>query len=114
MDAQNTLPQYVCHRVVRAAKIVDIYRNSSMPVAEKGAWRITVLNPESSTPRQVLEMDGRWVAQHQPQIGGYVVVFLDGHVSFTPADVFEHAYSKVEPEPERTIRSRSAVTHIEG
>jgi hypothetical protein len=36
-----------------------------------------------------------YVARHQPQVGGYYVVYKDGYKSFSPAAAFEEGYSRI-------------------
>lgn len=79
------LPQYKCHKVVRAGKIEDIavYGDGSADfLLEGGAYA---------------KADRAFVEKHTPTPGGYYVVYEDGYASFSPAKAFEDGYMKVEP-----------------
>jgi len=80
------LPQYKCHKVVGACKIAEL------SFAPDGACYI--VPEDSSIERFTVSTDYR--AKHQPQPGGYYVVYEGGYESFSPADVFEGGYSIVE------------------
>ncbi len=43
-----------------------------------------------------IDVSGAWMAKHEPQVGGYYVVYEDGYTSFSPADAFEKGYTKIE------------------
>ncbi|MGF6308568.1 hypothetical protein ABIB82_002205 [Bradyrhizobium sp. i1.8.4] len=38
---------------------------------------------------------GEYVRKHNPQVGGYYVVYEDGYKSFSPADAFEGGHSRI-------------------
>lgn len=69
------MQKYKCHKVVTASKIHAING--------------TVLNLD---PGQ-LEQSAEWFAKHNPQVGGYYVVYEDGYASYSPAKAFEDGYS---------------------
>ena len=86
---QVEMPQYRCHKVVRAAKITALRQNGNpdMPdlvLGEIGGI-VTVL-PD-------------WHAKNKPQVGGYYVVYEDGYRSYSPAKAFEEGYTKLEGPP---------------
>jgi hypothetical protein len=77
------LPQYKCHKVVRAAKITAFRQNGNpdMPdlvLGEIGG--VVALLPD-------------WHAKHKPHVGGYFVKYEDGYTSFSPAIAFEEGYT---------------------
>lgn len=85
MTAAN-LPQWKCHKVVRAAKIIDWHRLPNRPGEEfhlflEGGHKKTL--PSSRIPA-----DG-------PIVGGYYVVYEDGYTSFSPAEAFEAGYTRL-------------------
>ncbi len=92
-DLPGRLPQYQCHKRVRAARIVSI---ESAP--ESGE----ILFLDKPDPREVsgsrlagtqLHVDAAWVRKHMPMIGGYFVQYEDGYSSYSPAEAFESGYS---------------------
>jgi hypothetical protein len=40
-------------------------------------------------------VEAAWLAKHQPEIGGYVVLYEDGYMSFSPAEGFEGGYERM-------------------
>lgn len=86
----NELPQYRSHKVVRAAKIVDILgAQSDRPavVVEVGE------GPEAVYATFVVTTN--WLEHRKPAVGGYLVVYEDGYTSFSPAEAFEDGYTLV-------------------
>lgn len=78
-------PEYQCHKKVRAVKIEDIeFRDSGAAIIKPEDPGIV---PFTVTPG--------YVQKHQPVIGGYVVSYLDGYLSFSPAGPFESGYTKL-------------------
>lgn len=84
MNAQVELPQYKCHKVVRAAKITDLRGNGTeapdLVLGEIGG--IVALLPD-------------WYEKHKPHVGGYYVLYEDGYKSFSPAEAFEGGYTRL-------------------
>ena len=81
----NELPQYKCHKVVRAGRIHSCIGG--------------VLSVQVGNAKAVVEFDvGReWVKKHQPERDGYFVVYEDGYQSYSPANVFEAGYRALPP-----------------
>lgn len=79
------LPQYQCHKVVRAAKITGWLGN------EGDGYDIT---GEDHTV--VAHVAANWIDKHNPSIGGYYVLYEDGNASYSPAKAFEDGYTKME------------------
>lgn len=79
---QLTLPEFDCHKRVRAAKIVDVM------LVEDPKGASLVLDNGQATP-----VDLAWIDKHTPSPGGYFVVYQDGYTSFSPAEAFESGYS---------------------
>jgi hypothetical protein len=80
------LPQYRCHKVVRAAKIAAVEPNHLVGGAilyfDEAALAVD--------PHYVVQS---WVAKHAPQVGGYLVCYDDGYESYSPAAAFEAGYT---------------------
>ena len=84
-NAKVEIPQYRCHKVVRAAKITGFRENgiSDAPdilLGEIGG--VTTVLPD-------------WHRKHKPQVGGYYVVYDDGYTSYSPSKAFEEGYTRV-------------------
>ncbi len=74
------MPKYKCHKVVHALKIKAIDASVITP-EEDGFAPFTV------------SID--YMTKHQPQVGGYYVVYSGGYKSFSPAKEFDEGYTKV-------------------
>ena len=85
--ASIELPKYKCHKVVHAAKITEIESHEN-----NGFGSRTMVFGEVGAS-QFLTDD--WKIKHDPQIGGYYVVYEDGYTSFSPTEAFEAGYTKI-------------------
>lgn len=74
------LPRYQCHKRVGALKIKAIDACVITPADEAYA---------------PFEVPREYLAKHQPQPGGYYVVYDDGYQSFSPAETFEQGYTRI-------------------
>lgn len=81
----ETLPAYRCHKVVRAMQVADIepLANGSFVVHGHGPG----IGPVIADPE--------FMRRHNPQIGGYIVLYDDGYQSYSPAKAFEVGYERV-------------------
>lgn len=86
-DTARELPRYRCHKEVWALKIAKIQIN---PVGEA-----SVIHPEEPGYAPFL-VSSEYVVKHNPQAGGYYVVYKDGYKSFSPAEAFEEGYTKIQ------------------
>lgn len=78
VDDVKELPKYQSHKFVWALKILSIL------IEDESA--IIVPEDYNYTPFRV-GMD--YIKKHNPQVGGYYVVYKDGYKSFCPAKEFE-------------------------
>lgn len=82
------LPQYKCHKVVRAAKVAGIEDREDGPyVLLEGGY--------DAVPAKV-----GWNAEHMQ--GWYLVFYDDGYYSGSPAKAFEEGYTLVSEAPRGT------------
>lgn len=86
-DCGAEMPKYKCHKEVWALKISDI--SPVNPIDD------TVALSFFDDGFADIEVDSLWVEKHQPDIGGYYVVYKDGYKSYSPADAFEGGYTAV-------------------
>jgi len=77
------LPQYRCHKIVRAAKIARIDPTGLVLEYSIGAGIAAI----------GVDVTPAFFARHRPEVGGYFVVYDDGYQSFSPAKAFEEGYS---------------------
>ncbi|WP_204249977.1 crAss001_48 related protein [Rhodoferax koreense] len=81
MDTSN-LPQWKCHKVVRAAKI------DSVTVGHFSGAKLYL----AGVPDPI-DVSEEWQTKHAPRAGGYFVVYDDSYSSFSPAKAFEEGYT---------------------
>lgn len=86
MTATIEMPRYQCHKQVWALKLREVLGSNRPGIA--------FLMPEDERFAPIA-MSVEWVAKHDPQPGGYLVVYDDGHHSYSPADPFEAGYTRL-------------------
>jgi hypothetical protein len=105
-----SLPEYVCHKVVRAAKIVAVGIGPDPgPEAAPGTRRGVRLALEGAAH---VDVSQQWMQNKFAQPGGYFVQYEDGYSSFSPAKAFEEGYVKAETAGEKkrpTIEELEAI-----
>ena len=79
------MKKYKCHKVVEASKIVAVMQRGFAG----GAWIDT-------DDYDTYIMDSLWLIKHTPHVGGYLVRYQDGYMSYSPADAFEDGYTELE------------------
>ena len=84
--SRSTLPEFKCHKRVKAARIVEIVGHATLSV---DLYLDNGLDPIGVTPE--------WFGKHCPQIGGYFVLYADGYQSYSPCGAFEEGYLKACP-----------------
>lgn len=94
MNASREMPRYQCHKQVWALKIREIAHNPNPDATGQSAASSygAVIQPadEGYAP---FDVDAAYVNKHNPQPGGYYVVYEDGYTSYSPAKAFEDGYS---------------------
>jgi len=89
------MPKYQSHKQVWALKIKAIVFDSELAKETNretdGSATITP-EEEGYAPFKV---NHEYVRKHNPQVGGYYVVYKDGYKSFSPAEAFEEGYTKL-------------------
>ncbi len=81
---------YRCHKEVRAIKIKAL-DGTEIPDGSRFA------QPTEGDVAAV-RLDGKFVAQHDPKVGGYLVFYKDGYMSYSPAEAFESGYDRIDDE----------------
>ncbi len=87
------LPQYQCHKKVRAGKIIYMRANGD------GTHTLDLVYPRfykgSEAVATEVEVPASYMSQHAPEIGGWFVVYEDGYQSYSPAKAFEVSYTLI-------------------
>lgn len=86
MPDATEMPRYQCHKKVWALKIKAIKlagpsMNGIIVPADEGYGEF--------------EVEAEYFRKHNPQPGGYYVVYDDGYKSFSPAQAFEEGYTRL-------------------
>jgi hypothetical protein len=79
-----SLPEYLCHKTVRAAKIVGVALSPT-----PGFHRLALAGAAH------VDVTRLWYSSKAPQVGGYYVQYEDGCSSYSPAAAFEQGYTPV-------------------
>lgn len=80
------MPRYRCHKEVWALKIAGI------SLSQNAAGDVELgFEDAGYAPRL---MPRAWLDKHNPEVGGYLVVYKDGYASFSPAQAFEEGYTR--------------------
>lgn len=85
MTTSKEMPRYKCYKEVHALKIARIGATTNAG---------TMITPadEGFDPFTV---DAAYMKKHNPEAGGYYVVYADGYESFSPTKAFEEGYTKL-------------------
>jgi hypothetical protein len=91
-EAASEMPKYQCHKQVWALRIknIEVFEQGS-PNALAGAACITPFEIGYAP----FFVDQAYLDKHNPQIGGYYVVYDDGYKSWSPAQAFEQGYTRI-------------------
>lgn len=86
-EVQNEveMPVYQSFKKVHALKMARLYRGLG------GFLFFTPAEPGYAD----IKLDPQYVTKHDPQVGGYYVVYEDGYKSWSPAEAFENGYRQV-------------------
>ena len=104
VDAKLQLPQWQCHKVVRAAQIVKIERTEvnyeTTPDGDSG-WRWRLKIPGSQDKDIVMVVVSNALADRdaprRPEVGDFYVRYDDGYESWSPCKVFLSGYTQHQP-----------------
>lgn len=94
-QARREMPRYRSHKEVWALKIKSVELDSvKAQAANRETDGSATITPEEAgyAPFRV---DHEYVRKHNPQAGGYYVVYAGGYKSWSPADAFEEGYTRI-------------------
>ena len=93
--ASVEMPRYRCHKEVWALKIRAVTNNSVLAaLSGNESDGSAVITPEDDGYAE-FRVDAEFIRKHNPQAGGYYVVYKDGYKSFSPAQAFEEGYARI-------------------
>lgn len=79
-------PKYKCHKTVKALKIAKINQLAGL------LGSVAHFEEPGNPPA---ELSHEFCVKHRPVVGGYIVKYEDGYLSFSPAKAFEEGYSLI-------------------
>ncbi len=80
------MQQYKCHKVVSAAKIIDIRLTLFEGVAPGDTWDILLEGDE------FVRVPNEFTVNHSPRVGGYLVMDNNKCLSYSPAKAFDDGH----------------------
>jgi hypothetical protein len=86
------MPRYKSHKEVWALKIANIVRDGEGENRETDGSATLTPAEEGYAPIRVTY---DYLRKHNPQVGGYYVVYKDGYQSYSPAQAFEEGYTRL-------------------
>jgi len=102
------MPRYKSHKHVWALKIKKLVREELPKFSGANLQRIILACDweRSHGPMRThfipeeegygpIPLDEEYLRKHNPQVGGYYVVYADGYKSWSPAQAFEEGYTRV-------------------
>lgn len=90
-SASMEMPRYRSHKIVHALKIEEVI-DPTKPGNESDGSRILRFEEYAYAPMRVSH---DYVRKHNPQVGGYYVVYDGGYASWSPAEAFESGYTRL-------------------
>lgn len=89
------LPKYKSHKEVWALKIADILKDSDLAREEnRETDGSAIIVPEEKNYASI-RVGHDYMRKHNPQPGGYFVVYKDGYKSWSPAEAFESGHTRI-------------------
>ena len=89
------MPRYKCHKEVYALKIADIRQSTSMRFVDTDEVDDGGIIVPADEDYESFRVDKEYMLKHNPEPGGYYVVYDDGYKSFSPAEAFENGYTLI-------------------
>jgi len=99
MPPTQSMPRYRCHKEVAALKIARV-----SPVLLTGAPNpVRYMIMPADERYSAFTVEPSFFHKHNPQAGGYYVVYENGYESFSPAKPFESGYELIDRAEEATL-----------
>lgn len=94
MDIDSMMPLWRRTEAVEAMRIDEI----AVPtLREPFMWNLVGHVGRGKTHTE--QVHAHWIAQHRPEVGGYLVRELDGKLAYLPAQRFEQWHVRMDPDP---------------
>lgn len=89
------MPRYQAHKKVWALKIKDISFDVDFAKLNGRETDGSATITPAEKGYAPFKVDAAYVRKHNPQVGGYYVVYADGYKSWSPAQAFEEGYTRL-------------------
>lgn len=89
-------PQFQCHKIVSAFKILRISQVPNAVGEEEVYFTIWPADHDLDP----VEVDALWMEKNKVGPGGYLVIYADGYLSYSPAKAFEEGYKLLTKAPD--------------
>lgn len=90
------MPKYQSHKKVYALKIEKIVLDADLAKSENRETDGSAMIGPSDGRYAPFKVSAEYVRKHNPQPGGYFIVYDDGYQSWSPAEAFESGYTRIE------------------
>lgn len=90
MTTVAEMPRYQSHKKVWALKIEKIV-SRAVPIGSDEAALIYPVDAGYAP----IPVTSQYLSKHEPEPGGYYVVYDDGYKSYSPAEPFEAGYTRI-------------------
>lgn len=84
----KNLGQFQCHKVVGAGKIIEVTKH--VDGGDLLAYR------DAHQGEAWVKLPTGWAARFKADVGGYLVQYDDGYLSYSPPEPFEAGYTRIE------------------
>lgn len=87
------VPHYQCHKIVQALKIKSVTKHQNRDIVIGHGPATYELEFDRKLPS--VFVDEPWMKRSHCKSGGYLVIYEDGYVSWSPAKAFEEGYTRI-------------------
>jgi hypothetical protein len=100
-EAQVEMPKYRCHKEVWALQIKEVicHAHADPDVTIEEFSKSEYFTGGHIIPEREgyapIPFDAEYYRKHNPQAGGYYMVYKDGYKSFSPANALEDGYTEI-------------------
>ena len=89
------MPKYQCHKIVWALKIKGITKDSDVAQETNRETDGSAMIEPEEAGYAPFKVGYDYMRKHNPQVGGYYVVYEGGYKSYSPAEPFESGYTAI-------------------
>lgn len=95
MSVSAEMPKYKCHKEVWALKVSAIHPQFKKADDDVGVIPDGVVVVPAEEGYAPFFVEQAWFDRHKPQVGGYIVHYQGGYVSYSPEYDFESGYTRI-------------------